>query len=230
MWTTITSFLGEWWPLSIVRQQVDELTSGLDPIVSTFYRDATKAVDLLAAQGKLTAAGLETAKAELAKQQQAIDGRLAELRRLAPDSQRAQLMAATVAQGVAVFDAKFSAFSDEAQRTVNVANQATQGVGDFLATFKENPGKRLISIWAGVLAGLAVSTALGLDLFQAVFAPEATTGVTAAAAGRIATPDPAGIVVTGIVIGLGASPTHEIIRVLQEIKKARKTENQPAIQ
>jgi hypothetical protein len=31
------------------------------------------------------------------------------------------------------------------------------------------------------------------------------------------------------VIGLGASPTHEVITVLQEIKKSRKNDNQPAI-
>ena len=34
-----------------------------------------------------------------------------------------------------------------------------------------------------------------------------------------------GATVTGLAVGLGASPTHELIRTLQETKKNRKAEN-----
>ena len=34
-----------------------------------------------------------------------------------------------------------------------------------------------------------------------------------------------GAAVTGLVMGLGATPTHELIKTLQETKKNRKAEN-----
>ena len=223
-WSALGSFLGEWWPLSIVRDQVDELTDSLDPVVASFYTDANAALGLAAAAGKLTADELAAAQAELTAQKTALDATLTELRRLAPDSQRAQLLAVTVGQNVAFVEKKFASFSTDVQRAVNVANQSIAGVTDFLATFKENPGKRLISIWVGMLIGLAVAGFLGLDLFLAVLGPDSAVATPIAIA-----PDPVGIVMTGLVIGLGASPTHEVITVLQEIKKSRKNDNQPAI-
>jgi len=34
-----------------------------------------------------------------------------------------------------------------------------------------------------------------------------------------------GVAVTGLVIGLGSDPTHQVIEVLQECKKARKAQS-----
>lgn len=220
MWTALGSFLGEWWPLSIVRKQVEDLENDLDPVVGKFYTEASGALDLAAAAGKFTTEELANAQAELATQRENLLAQLTELRKLAPDSQRAQLLSVTAKQKVDLVEAKFADFSDEVQRAVNEAKQSITALGDFVATFKDNPGKRLISIWAGMLLGLGAAAFLGLDVFTAALGPE---GVAVAAE-----PDPIGVVATGLVIGLGAGPTHEVVRVLQEVKKARKTENQAA--
>lgn len=220
LWTALGSFLGEWWPLSIVRQQVQALEDDLDPAVRKFYEEATKGLDLAAAAGKLTTEELTRAKAELATQKANLEAQLTQLRKLAPDSQRAQLLSVAAKQKVDLIEAKFADFSDDVQRAVNEAQQSITALGDFVATFKENPGKRLISLWAGMLLGLGAASFLGLDVFVAVFAPDGTV--------LAPTPDPIGVVATGLVIGLGAGPTHEVVRVLQEVKKSRKTENQAA--
>jgi hypothetical protein len=39
-----------------------------------------------------------------------------------------------------------------------------------------------------------------------------------------------GVLFTGILMGLGSSPTHEVIRVLQESKKARKAASSPEVE
>ena len=91
---------------------------------------------------------------------------------------------------------------------------------DFLAGVRENPGKQLLSIWAGTSIGMVVATALGIDVFAAILGPE-TVDVSGVQ-------DPLGIVITGAVIGLGAGPTHELVRVLQEVKKSRRASNGPS--
>lgn len=220
LWTVLGSFVGEWWPLSIINAQIAALTDDLDPVVKTFYASANSALDVARSNGQLTAAGLAKAQAELTAQQTALTARLAELKVLAPSSQRAHLLATTVGQNVALVAANYASFSDDVQRAVNIANQSVVGLSDFVATLKDNPGKRLISLWVGMLLGLAVAGFLGLDIFAAVLGG----GVPSLPV----PPDPTGIVVTGLVVGLGASPTHEVISLLQEIKKARTTENQPS--
>jgi hypothetical protein len=220
LWTALGSFVGEWWPLSIINAQVAALTKDLDPVVTEFYTSTSAALEVAKVKGQLTETGLAKAQAELTAQQQALTARLAELNVLAPDSQRAHLLATTVGQSVALVAANYASFSDDVQRAVNVANQSVVGLSDFVATLKDNPGKRLISLWVGMLLGLAVAGFLGLDIFIAVLGTSAPSVPVP--------PDPAGIVMTGLVIGLGASPTHEVISVLQEIKKARTTDNQPS--
>lgn len=219
-WTALGSFLGDWWPLSVVKQQVEALENDLDPIVDKFYADASNALDLVSAAGKLTAEELTNAKAEIGAQRSSLTTQLDALRGMAPDSQRAQLLYVATRQKVDVIASKYSDFSDDVVRAVNEAQQSITALGDFVATFKDNPGKRLISIWAGMLLGLGAAGFLGLDVFVAVLGPD---GV--AVTPR---PDPIGIVATGLIIGLGSGPTHEVIKVLQEIKKSRATGNQPS--
>jgi hypothetical protein len=36
-----------------------------------------------------------------------------------------------------------------------------------------------------------------------------------------------GVAITGLVMGLGSNPTHEVIRAIQEVKKSRKSGNDP---
>jgi len=89
-----------------------------------------------------------------------------------------------------------------------------------VATFKDNPGRRLISICAGAILGLIAAWALGLDAFQAAY--QAPPGDVV---GGVPPQWQWGIAVTGLLMGLGSTPTHEVIKLVQEVKKSRKTGN-----
>jgi hypothetical protein len=104
------------------------------------------------------------------------------------------------------FDVKALGVEDD---VVRAASDATT----FLSTFSDNPGRRLISIAAGAFLGLLVAGAFGLDIFEAVSneAPPPTGALFAL-----------GVVCTGLVMGLGSSPTHEAVQALQQLKNARK--------
>jgi hypothetical protein len=90
--------------------------------------------------------------------------------------------------------------TDYALRIVNIAT-------DFITTFKENPLRRLFSIYLGLLLGLGFAALSGMDVIKAT----------------LETTIPGGVVWTGILMGLGSSPTHEVIGILNEIKENRKT-------
>ncbi len=98
----------------------------------------------------------------------------------------------------------------ETQATL--AQQSVSVLSNFVETFKDNPARRLISIYIGAFFGLGAAASFQLDLFQAILNPDhPVTGV--------------GIAMTGLVIGLGVNPTHEVIRLLEEFKKSQKAQN-----
>ena len=65
-----------------------------------------------------------------------------------------------------------------------------------------------------------VAGLLSLDLFGTVLG-----GPTAVSIAGIVELHP-GVALTGILVGLGSSPTHEVVRLLTEIKKNRRAENE----
>jgi hypothetical protein len=170
---------------------------------------------------------------------------------LNPDPDRAALEAAKAYLNSVSPAARLSLY-------VDLSGTAIQGATDFLATFKDNPGRRLLSIYAGCVLGLVVAGLLGLDVFRAVL-DEPAGGATAQVARYASAPgrpeaaaadehhgigdwpgsawdwlreatdfEHIGVALTGLVIGLGSNPTHEVIRVLQEYKKTRKSGNVPS--
>jgi hypothetical protein len=100
-----------------------------------------------------------------------------------------------------------------------IAGTALAGLGDFLGTFKDNPGRRLLSIQIGLFAGLVVAAIGGLDVIAGVQNQGATATLAPATIG--------GIVFTGLLMGLGSSPTHEVISTLQQYKQQSKAAGAP---
>jgi hypothetical protein len=71
-----------------------------------------------------------------------------------------------------------------------------------------NPGRKIMSLFAGSLVGLVAAWLFGLDLVHAAL--------------NVA-PPPGwawGMALTGIVVGLGANPTHELIHAIQSYKQS----------
>ena len=93
-----------------------------------------------------------------------------------------------------------------------LANSAIGTIAELTAKTAANPGRMLISLFISVTLGLLVAWPLGLDMFTAIlehnYSPESIPRLTVA--------------LTGIIIGLGSSPTHEAIRALQEYKESKK--------
>jgi hypothetical protein len=219
VWTVVGSWLGTWWPMNIVNDRLTKLTDELDGVVDGFYGQAEAALAFAQGQGKLTAEALEAARAELGDFKAQLAAQLEELKRLAPGSQRVNLVSASVLASVNKVDVRYGDIADRLKVPVAVANQSLEAASDMLATFKDNPGRRLISLWLGVLIGLLAAGWFKLDVFHAVLGQPGT-----AASGGV------GVILTGFVIGFGSSPTHEVVRVLQEIKKSRKEQNTPSPQ
>jgi hypothetical protein len=210
-WTALTGVLGAYWPLNAINRQVKTMEKDLDTALKPFHEKA-QILDQLKKKGKFTQEQLATVGNEIDRMKTRFD----ELVKLTPDNQRMQLLAAAASQNIGYLHQKYRKFAPELDQALDTANAAINGLQDFLSTFKDNPGRRLISIFLGATIGLIVAGIFNLDVFQAVLGtPE---GV-----------DPfvidLRVVATGLAIGLGSNPTHEVIKAIQVYKESRKGEN-----
>ncbi|MDQ3900551.1 MAG: hypothetical protein M3319_08930 [Actinomycetota bacterium] len=233
-WTLVGSLSGSYWPLNVMSRQVDGMVKDLDCAVQPIYEKAQQALREI--EGEETWAQGAIAEIEQFKRR---FNELRDLVRAAPDNQRVQLLAAAASQNVNYLEQRYRAYlpdrlqalataggqaaAGEAKRLMAIAQayapdfdrakgtakEAINGLQDFVASFKDNPGRRLISLYAGALLGLGLAGIFGLDLFQAALQlPQA----------NVAHPQ-LDIILTGVIIGLGSNPTHEVIRAIQEYKK-----------
>jgi hypothetical protein len=69
---------------------------------------------------------------------------------------------------------------------------------------------------------MMIAGVVGMDVFQATLSPEAVGAAQAAGQSAARLFPYVGVAVTGLVIGFGSDPTHQVIEVLKEYKKARK--------
>jgi hypothetical protein len=245
-WTIIGMTKGAFWPLNLINQQVNGMVNDLDGKLQPVYDAAKENIDALERAGTLAGDELKKARKEL----EDLKARTTQLKALAPDNQRVNMIAASAFQGVSFLEKKYPSVVESAE----IAHQAIVGVSDFVATFKDNPGRRLISILLGMVLGLLVAGVVRLDVFKAASQTPATAESAVAPEGRVASegrPAPAsqgttteryrtwnlmgfevglfwGVAFTGLLMGLGSNPTHEVIRAIQEYKKARKSDNDPA--
>jgi len=205
-WTYIGLTQGSWWPLGPVREQLDGLITSLDASFEPFYLEAQSTIQKLQQAEGWGEEKLNAAARDLEEIKKHVD----QLQKLPIDSQRVQLIVASASRSVEYFSQKYP----QIKETAGLARFGIQGITNFVETFQDNPGRRLISLFAGALAGMIIAGTIGLDIFQAVL--QTTDSV-----------EPSkilphvGTAITGLLMGLGANPTHEVIRLLQEIKKSR---------
>jgi hypothetical protein len=218
MWTVVGGVVGTYWPLNTISRQVQTMVDDLNNALKPFHDKSALGLDLLAQNGKLTPQQLADAEAEITRMKARFDSLLS----LTPDNQRVQLLAASASQNVAYLYKKYGKALPDLQQAnlkqaVDTAGAAINGLQDFLSTFKDNPGRRLISIYLGAVLGLIVAGMFGLDLFQAVLQSPPQPGTSNLVHLRI--------ILTGLAIGLGSNPTHEIIQAVQAYKEGRKGAN-----
>jgi hypothetical protein len=209
LWTMLGGTLGTFWPLNWVRKQVDALTDSLGKSITLV---STQLTATLTRTGEMTKSA-EDRLPEVTKELQALKAQIDEVKQMAPDSQRLQLVAAAAANYINRMDTLYAKKSEELKQALETAKSTINGMQNVLSSFKDNPGRRLISIFLGAMLGLILAGVFGLDVFQAVLE------------GGKDSQKKWQIIFTGLMIGLGSNPTHEVIRAIQEYKKNRKGEN-----
>jgi hypothetical protein len=116
---------------------------------------------------------------------------------------------------IAVANSAVSNLQGKDATVLAVTGKANQAIADLSALaqgFADNPGRRLISLWLGMLLGLAAAAVLHLDLVAT------TVGSSAAWHGS-------GVALTGIALGLGSGPVHEVVQSIQAYKVSQKAMN-----
>ena len=204
-WTYIGLSINSWWPLNMISQDITNMATNLDQELKPFYLQLTTAVDDAISAGTLKKEEIDAAKKEIDDFQNDFKNYINQLKTLAPGNQTALAIASAATQLVSQIQQKYKTLDTVATS----ANQAINGFANFIVTPADNLGRRIISLYLGVYLGLVVAWLLGLDLLQAILATSLAFHL--------------GIILTGLVMGLGSSPTHEVIQVLQNWKTNLKT-------
>jgi len=212
-WTYIGLTKGTSWPFGAFSQLVESMSTELNQVLNPFYKQLTQVVDEAKTENNWTDQEYTAAKKQVADLQAAID----QITKLAPGSPQATALASAASQLISNIQKKYPTLDTLA----TFANEAISGFANFIVTPVDNLGRRFISLFAGVVLGLLLTGALRLDLVQAIFQSPTFGNL------------PGlhfywGIVFTGIAMGLGSNPTHEVIRALQEFKKNLKIQNATA--
>ncbi len=202
IWTVVGSTAGTWWPLKPIGERLKRFVSNMDDALDPFFEEAEIATALAVESGERTQEQIQAAERWLGDFRQHAD----ELKKLVPgDSQAALEIANKISRSIVRIEKIHPDLRDAASN----ANKAIASVNNFVLTFDDNPGRRLLSVYVGAMLGLIFAAALNLDVIQSTLGTDLKYGF--------------GIVATGILMGLGSTPTHEVIKTLQEIKKSRKT-------
>ena len=269
-WTIVGQMKNSWWPMNAIGKQINKLVDDLDNKLDVPFKEVEQVIAKLKAGNDTAEAvairlGVTLDKAkELVKEADELAlkwgvttineairlaenaqseftlarNQLLDQRGRATSSQQVNLLAASAWQSVQYLDALLP----NVLKKIEATEQAIVGVSDFVATFKDNPGRRLLSIYLGAIIGMVVAGMVGLDVFQAVAADTSSGGTVAAkivlaGATTVAQPEQGsflaklfpylGVAATGLLMGLGSSPTHEVIQSLKEYKKSRASVNDP---
>jgi hypothetical protein len=209
-WSLVGQLASGWWPFNKMLDRVTALEKDLKTQLATAQASVDAALAKAGGVVDDATQRLTQAQDEMAK----LQNRIAELEKLAPGNQRVSLIAATVNQSLGMV----AQYQPRIDFNMRLIDQSVAGLTDFVASFKENPARRIINIWAGAMIGLVLTYFVRLDVFFAVL-------------GEVATPEGwwphLGVALTGLIMGLGSNPTHDVIAALQEVKKYRASQNQP---
>lgn len=216
VWTFVGLTRGSKWPLGPLSDRFTAVVGNLDTTLSPFYKEADAALQRVAQAQSWTQARLDEARKELGE----LKTQVSNIKTMAPDSQQVELAATSTAQVVEYIQKKYQ--DPQLKAAAEMATDSLKGINDLVASFKDNPGRRLISVYLGAFLGMMIAGVVGMDVFQATLSPEAVGAAQAAGQSAVRLFPYVGVAVTGLVIGFGSDPTHQVIEVLKEYKKARK--------
>jgi len=227
-WTMIGGIKGTFWPLNTIGSQVDTYVESLNNTMKPFHENLTKNLEKIKSDLDTLSKKVNQTKEEVERR---IDEGVEEIKELneefqklkdtltnTPKLQQAELLAAAAVRNAEYLQEKYGDLIPYLSKAERKTFTAVNGLQDFLASFKDNPARRLISLYFGAIIGLVIAGIFGLDLFSALLedgtqAPPWFTNTKLT------------LIATGLVIGAGSTPTHEIIRFIQENKERQKGRN-----
>ncbi|HYO44279.1 MAG TPA: hypothetical protein VES19_13870 [Candidatus Limnocylindrales bacterium] len=221
--SVVSGRLGEWWPLRAVRGEFNAFEAAtndvLGPVTGQTIEQLSAARDLMVAAGQDVTAIQQTMDGVVA-QHARLSAQLEDVRsKLPPGSARlGRLGEINAAMATTLHDAHVvgTAATGGAREALRQASEVAERASLIIATFTDNPARRVASLFLGAGLGMVVAAAVGLNLFAATLEPPAgAIDMAGLLAGKI------GIVLTGVLIGLGSSPTHEVVKSLQAYKVSR---------
>ncbi|MDQ2771859.1 MAG: hypothetical protein M3Y54_15325, partial [Bacteroidota bacterium] len=177
-WNLLASNIGVYWPMTSISQQVHALENELAEAMQPFHDQLHNSLSQVQQVAVQAPGFLDAAQRDMLRMKARFD----DIRAHAPSNQRMQLLAASASQSVNFLVTKYGEHLPELRAGTALADTAIGGMQDFLVTFKDNPGRRLLSIYMGALLGLTLAWVFQLDVFAAV----ASAPAGAAAAGGLA--------------------------------------------
>lgn len=133
-----------------------------------------------------------------------------------PNVERAEILSSRVTSDAQLIKEKYDLLSQYIEESDRKVKNTLDALHRFILSFKSNPARRLISLFAGFILGLIIAGIFGIDLISAVLETNEKTWWN-----EINIP----IIITGLILGAGATPTHEVIKFLQENKESIKKKN-----
>lgn len=226
---------GGWWPLKQVTDSIHAFEKNtkafLEEPLAAAIKDLQTLKDAANGAGDITDEGLKTIEAHIASYERTrkqLQGRLGGLERLAPGSPRFDRANEIAATATATLDeiAKDTArladtLAVDVTRIADNLSGACNQATDIVTAFSDNPARKVLSLILGSILGIAVASLMGLNLFLAIVDDPETRPAGGACEDQAAAclDGKAGVVVTGVIIGLGANPAHEVIRALQRRRR-----------
>jgi len=214
---------GQWWPLNVVRDEFDRFeqqTNGLLTGVVAETLEGLKAAKEAAAGDAMAVAAIQVAIDDVVREHARLSAQFEDVRQKLPkgSSRLARVSEINASLSMTLHQAQGVATeaTTEAQRLLREAGDVADRASLVIASFQDNPARRVASLAIGAGLGMLVAGGVGLNVFAATLGTGAAAGSLAAfLTGTL------GVVVTGTVIGLGSAPTHELVKSLQTYKEAR---------
>lgn len=217
LWSVVgQSRWGNWWPLNQVREAFNKVEAETNQVLKPLFtstKDALASARNAFEQGSQQFNDLQGQLDELESARVGLAAKMENAKKLAPGSARLALAAEIGEAGSDAVERATTALGDAAGNVKNLLDASrlnSQLAIDVISSFDDNPARKVASILIGSSLGVLVVGFIGLNLFAATLGE---------GAGYLA--GVAGIVLTGIIVGLGASPTHEIIKSLQKYKESK---------
>ncbi len=102
------------------------------------------------------------------KREQQLKVQRDEIVKMTPGNQRVEMLANVTYQALAEMEARVNHLAPGAKYLIAAAKQSTVAANDFVASFKDNPARRAVSLFIGSVAGIIFAGIAGIDIFAAI--------------------------------------------------------------